>query len=172
MGRQDRLDQSHRWSDAAQAGRHVPGPDGQRAPGRRLRPDPPSLYVPRDQRTAEDGSGLFGSNDCCRGPGTDVSRTDRGIGDRELVDRFCDMLAAEVGASRNTLLAYRRDLEAAFQAIGSLETAGSAEVSRLGSAWAALAPSTVARRSAALRRFFGFLLDEGFRIDDPSAALP
>ena len=95
-----------------------------------------------------------------------------GLGDKELVDRFCDMLAAEVGASRNTLLAYRRDLEAAFEAIGSLERAGSAEVSRLGSAWASLAPSTVARRSAALRRFFGFLFDEGIRIDDPSTALP
>lgn len=95
-----------------------------------------------------------------------------GLADRALVDRFCDMLAAEVGASRNTLLAYRRDLEAAADAIGSLETAGSAEVGLLGTAWAGLAPSTVARRSAALRRFFGFLLDEGIRADDPSAALP
>jgi integrase/recombinase XerD len=92
--------------------------------------------------------------------------------DRALVDRFCDMLAAEQGASRNTLLAYRRDLEAASESIGSLEKAGVAEVGRLGGAWAALAPSTVARRSAALRRFFGFLLDEGVRPDDPSAALP
>jgi integrase/recombinase XerD len=30
----------------------------------------------------------------------------------------------------------------------------------------------VARRSAALRRFFGFLVDDGLREDDPSAALP
>jgi integrase/recombinase XerD len=82
------------------------------------------------------------------------------------------MLAAEMGASRNTLLAYRSDLAAAGQAIGSLEKAGASEVSRLGAAWSGLAPSTVARRSAALRRFFGFLLDEGIRSDDPSAALP
>jgi integrase/recombinase XerD len=101
-----------------------------------------------------------------------VSGSESGSGDHVLVDRFCDMLAAEVGASRNTLLAYRRDLEAAFEAIGSLEMAGTAEISRLGSAWSALAPSTVARRSAALRRFFGFLHDEGIRSDDPSAALP
>lgn len=92
--------------------------------------------------------------------------------DRALVDRFCDMLAAEVGASRNTLLAYRRDLEATSEAIGSLEKAGNEELARLGEAWAGLAPSTVARRSAALRRFYGFLLDEGFRPDDPSSALP
>ena len=38
--------------------------------------------------------------------------------------------------------------------------------------WAELAPSTVARRSAALRRFFGFLVDDGLRKDDPSAGAP
>jgi integrase/recombinase XerD len=92
--------------------------------------------------------------------------------DRALVDRFCDMLAAEVGASRNTLLAYRRDLEATAEAIGSLEKAGKVELTQLGAAWAGLAPSTVARRSAALRRFYGFLLDDGLRPDDPSSALP
>jgi integrase/recombinase XerD len=92
--------------------------------------------------------------------------------DRALVDRFCDMLAAETGASRNTLLAYRSDLESAAGTVGSLERAGASELSRLGEAWSELAPSTVARRSAALRRFYGFLLDEGFRADDPSSSLP
>lgn len=92
--------------------------------------------------------------------------------DRALVDRFCDMMAAEIGASRNTLLAYRGDLEAAAEALGSLERAGTEDVAKLGEAWSGLAPSTVARRSAALRRFFGFLLDEGLRIEDPSSALP
>lgn len=92
--------------------------------------------------------------------------------DRVLVDRFCDMLAAEMGASRNTLLAYRRDLESTAEVVGSLEESGTKELARLGEAWSQLAPSTVARRSAALRRFFGFLLDEGLRADDPSAALP
>jgi integrase/recombinase XerD len=94
------------------------------------------------------------------------------LDDRGLVDRFCDMLAAELGAARNTLLAYRRDLEAAAEAIGSLEKAGTRELAKLGEAWRELAPSTVARRSAALRRFYGFLLDEGLRNDDPSSALP
>lgn len=92
--------------------------------------------------------------------------------DRALVDRFCDMLAAEMGASRNTLLAYRADLEAASAVLGSLEGADSANLSKLGAAWASLASSTVARRSAALRRFFGFLMDEGIRPDDPSSSLP
>jgi integrase/recombinase XerD len=92
--------------------------------------------------------------------------------DRALVDRFCDMLAAEVGASRNTLLAYRADLESAASIMGSLESAAAPDIAKLGEGWAGLASSTVARRSAALRRFFGFLLDEGMRADDPSSSLP
>jgi integrase/recombinase XerD len=92
--------------------------------------------------------------------------------DRALVDRFLDMMAAEAGASKHTLDAYRNDLDRAAEALGSLGTASTDDVSRLGSEWAELAPSTVARRSAALRRFFGFLVDEGLRSDDPSAALP
>jgi len=82
------------------------------------------------------------------------------------------MMAAENGASRKTLLAYRRDLEPAAETVGSLERAGTSELSKLGEAWAELAPATVARRSAALRRFYGFLLDDGMRADDPSSSLP
>jgi integrase/recombinase XerD len=93
--------------------------------------------------------------------------------DQALVDRFLDMMAAEAGASKHTLAAYRNDLMKAAQAVGGhLSGASTDELSRLGGEWAELAPSTVARRSAALRRFFGFLLDEGLRRDDPSAALP
>ncbi|HXH00417.1 MAG TPA: tyrosine recombinase [Sphingomicrobium sp.] len=92
--------------------------------------------------------------------------------DRALVDRFLDMMAAEAGAARNTLSAYRSDLEAAAVALGSLEAAQPAEIASLGETWGALASSTVARRAAALRRFYGFLHDEGLRADDPSAALP
>ena len=92
--------------------------------------------------------------------------------DRALVDRFLDMMAAEAGASKHTLAAYRNDLDRAAEALGSIGAASAADLSRLGSGWADLAPSTVARRSAALRRFFGFLVDEGLRRDDPSSALP
>jgi integrase/recombinase XerD len=94
------------------------------------------------------------------------------LDDRALVDRFLDMLAAEAGASKHTLAAYRNDLERAAESLGALGAASTTDLARLGGQWAELAPSTVARRSAALRRFFGFLLDEGLRRDDPSAALP
>lgn len=92
--------------------------------------------------------------------------------DRALVDRFLDMMAAEAGASRHTLAAYRNDIERAAEDISSLGGATADDLSRLGGRWGDLAPSTVARRSAALRRFFGFLVDDGLRKDDPSAALP
>ena len=93
-------------------------------------------------------------------------------GDRALVDRFLDMMAAESGAARNTLAAYRSDLSAAAADLGSLEAAQSGDLALLGERWGDLAPSTVARRAAALRRFYGFLHDEGLRADDPSPALP
>ena len=93
--------------------------------------------------------------------------------DRALVDRFLDMMAAEAGASRHTLAAYRNDLERAAEGLGrSLGKAQADAIATLGEQWAALAPSTVARRAAALRRFYGFLVDEGLRADDPSASLP
>ena len=92
--------------------------------------------------------------------------------DRALVDRFLDMMAAEAGSSRHTLAAYRNDLQRSAEIIGSIGRATVDDLSRLGAQWAELAPSTVARRSAALRRFFGFLVDDGLREDDPSEALP
>ena len=92
--------------------------------------------------------------------------------DRALVDRFLDMMAAEAGSSRHTLAAYRNDLERAAENLESLGAATADHLSGLGAQWAELAPSTVARRSAALRRFFGFLVDDGLRKDDPSESLP
>jgi integrase/recombinase XerD len=93
--------------------------------------------------------------------------------DRALVDRFLDMMAAEAGASANTLAAYRSDLtKAAADLGGELGSASVDAVGLLGQRWARLAPSTVARRSAALRRFYRFLVDDSLRTDDPSSALP
>ena len=82
------------------------------------------------------------------------------------------MLAAERGAAANTLAAYRRDLVGAGVMIPDLAAAGRDELARLGAAWSALAPSSLARKCSALRQFYGFLIDEGLRADDPSPALP
>lgn len=85
---------------------------------------------------------------------------------------FLEMLAAERGAAANTLSAYRRDLDGAEELVGDLAKASRASVGKLASHWSSLAPSTVARKASALRQFFGFALDEGWRSDDPSGALP
>ena len=95
------------------------------------------------------------------------------MSDPGLIDRFLEMMAAERGAARNTLLAYRTDLMLASELLdGRLESAGKADLARLSDEWAGFATSTAARKSSALRRFFAFLHEEGFRQDDPSAALP
>ena len=82
------------------------------------------------------------------------------------------MLAAERGAAPNTLAAYRRDLEGADALLGDLAAADKNQLASLAGKWSALAPASVSRKSSALRQFFGFLVDEGLRRDDPSPALP
>lgn len=82
------------------------------------------------------------------------------------------MLATERGAAANTIAAYRRDLEAAEEAIGNLAHADGKSLARLGKVWSGLAPSSLARKCSALRQFYGFCIDEGVRDDDPSGALP
>jgi integrase/recombinase XerD len=94
-----------------------------------------------------------------------------------LTELFLDMLAAERGASANTLDAYRRDL-ADFaadldRAGGNIATADSdalrAHLGRL--AKRGLATATVARRLSAIRQLYRFLYSEGHRGDDPAAAI-
>lgn len=101
--------------------------------------------------------------------------TDRAAvgGDTALIDRFCEMLVAEAGAAVNTVSAYRSDLTLASTVCGGRLAAADADrIAEVAHDWRALADSTVARKAAALRRFFGFLVDEGFRADDPGGALP
>ena len=94
-------------------------------------------------------------------------------GDAVLIDRFLEMLAAEGGAARNTIIAYGTDLRTASAMLGGkLCEAGRDAIETLGESWLNLASSSAARKSSVLRRFFGFLAEEGFRADDPSAALP
>jgi integrase/recombinase XerD len=93
--------------------------------------------------------------------------------DRNLINRFVEMLAAEAGAARNTIAAYRSDLAASSALLnGQLSSAGEYEIATLAESWTALAHASIARKAAAHRRFYGFLADEGMRKDDPSHALP
>ena len=96
-----------------------------------------------------------------------------GSTDAGLIDRFLEMMAAERGVAGNTLSAYRSDLVSSSSILGGLLGEADADaLAELASHWSALANSSVARKASALRRFFGFLHEEGFRSDNPSASLP
>lgn len=78
------------------------------------------------------------------------------------------MMAAERGAAANTLAAYARDLRQADRVTGGLANADQEQLGKLAVNWSQLAPSSVARKISAIRQFYGFLLEEGARADDPS----
>ena len=91
------------------------------------------------------------------------------MSDAAQIDRFLEMMAAERGASRNTLAAYRRDLEQAAEWVkGGLADADAAVLRKLMADYQSLAASSAARKLSALRQFFAFLLDEGERADNPA----
>lgn len=90
---------------------------------------------------------------------------------------FLDMLAAERGASKNTLEAYRRDLddylEYLKEAGGQPDSASSATVRGFMASLEerGLKASSAARRLSAVRQFHKFLYVEGYAPADPTAAV-
>lgn len=91
-----------------------------------------------------------------------------------LIEAFLEMMAAERGASDNTLSAYRRDLEDAGEFLSTGLAEADTEMLRSfladGSA-RGFAASTQARKLASLRQFFSFLYAEGHRDDNPTGQL-
>ena len=90
------------------------------------------------------------------------------------LDLFLEMMAAERGAARNTLAAYRRDL---VDLAGFLRRRGrpleAADTENLRDYLAAIRAAgnkaaTQARRLSAIRQFYAFLLSENVRTDDPA----
>ena len=94
-----------------------------------------------------------------------------------LIELFLDMIAAERGASANTLDAYRRDLadfSADLSHAGETVTAADSDALRahLGRLdKRGLAAASVARRLSAIRQLYRFLYSEGHRSDDPAAVI-
>lgn len=90
------------------------------------------------------------------------------------VDAFLEMMAVERAAARNTLTAYGKDLEDARGYLsrvgGDLDVASAETIEAyfqdLG--MRGLSPATAARRRSAVRQFYRFVLEEGWRTDDPS----
>ena len=97
-----------------------------------------------------------------------IERPQASPNDAPLIERYLEMLSVERGASRNTILAYRTDLEAASAEVCGLEQASTKALRGLSDSWAELAPSSVARKLSALRGFYAFLEAEGLRPDNPT----
>jgi integrase/recombinase XerD len=96
-------------------------------------------------------------------------------GDFRLRDRFLEMMSAERGAAKNSVAAYKRDLESYLDFLKSRQTSAldaktddvrgfQAEGERLG-----LARATAARRLSAIKQFHGFLHAEAKAAENPAA---
>jgi integrase/recombinase XerD len=93
------------------------------------------------------------------------------------IDSFAEMMAAERGAARNTIHAYRRDLTDFAQYLDlNSATLADADTAMLRGYLATLTDrgqgaGTAARRLSALRQFYRFLFSEGVRGDDPTIGI-
>ena len=93
------------------------------------------------------------------------------------VEAFLEMMSAERGAARNTLMAYTADLGdfcafAAAQGVAGHQGDAALLAAYLASlSGAGLGPRTAARRLSSLRQFHQFLVREGVRADDPTETL-
>jgi len=101
----------------------------------------------------------------------------RRASDQASIELFLDMLAAERGAGKNTLDAYRNDLTdlSAHLSAAGRNIAGTT-TDDLRGFLSALAErgfkaSSLARRLSAVRQLYRFLYAEGKRADDPAAVL-
>ncbi len=97
--------------------------------------------------------------------------------DHRLLEQLFEMMVAGRGAAANTIAAYRRDLEDFSAFVGARSRSASDATSDdirafLGAiARRGLSARTAARRLSSVRQFFGFLLGEGLRDDDPSTVI-
>jgi integrase/recombinase XerD len=96
---------------------------------------------------------------------------------KRLVENFLDAIASERGAAKNTIEAYRRDLNAYQDFLGTRDaTPASATPDDIRAFQAAgggegLAAASVARRLSAVKQFHKHLYIEGARADDPTLAI-
>jgi integrase/recombinase XerD len=96
---------------------------------------------------------------------------------QRLIERFLEMMAAERGASANTIAAYGRDLDAYARELAEvgreIRAAGPDDIrDHLESLSAqGLARSSAARKLSAIRQFHRFLHGDGLSSDNPATAI-
>lgn len=92
-----------------------------------------------------------------------------------MIEPFLEMMAAERGASRNTLASYGRDLADTQKHLGATKLLEASDEDLQGYlrhlSAAGLQPSSMARRRSALRQFFRFVKSEKIRADNPALSL-
>ncbi len=94
--------------------------------------------------------------------------------DVQYLDLFLEMLSAEKGSSKNTLMAYQKDLKNFFEKTGHKAEAINYEdlqtylVSLTDQGFQ---QSTLSRKKSCLRQYFLFLQKEGIRTDNPAKLL-
>ncbi|ABD86105.1 site-specific tyrosine recombinase XerD [Rhodopseudomonas palustris] len=97
--------------------------------------------------------------------------------DARLIELFLDMIAAEQGAGKNTLDAYRGDLTDLSDFLGHARSSFVAADTEVLRGYLAeldergYKSTSVARKLSAFRHLFRFLLTERIRADDPAAIL-
>lgn len=110
-----------------------------------------------------------------RSPATRAGQAAGGTGPAPEIAAYLDMLAAERGAARNTLDAYRRDLDdyldyLSEEGLDPAEVeAGTLRAYMAGLETRGLKSSSAARRLSCIRGFHKFLYAEGMAETDPSA---
>ena len=91
----------------------------------------------------------------------------------QVVTDFLQAMAADRGLARNSLSAYRRDLMSSLDFLSArgrgLDSCSADDLRDLLGDWhvRGLATRSVARRLSALRQIMGWLVEEGFREDNP-----
>lgn len=91
-----------------------------------------------------------------------------------MINQFLDMMATVRGASDNTILSYSHDLHDVEDFISiPLEKAKVSDLQKyiFNCVERELSPKTQSRRVSSLRRYFKFLITDGFREDNPAKSI-
>ena len=102
-----------------------------------------------------------------------ADRSGAASGASRLVTEFLQAMAADRGLARNSLAAYRRDLEACLEALAAsgcdFTSCAAEDLRGLLAGWRdqGLAARSVARRLSALRQMMSWLVEERIRDDNP-----